>query len=49
MSTDDFGQTVMDHLENVNRWEEKESGCVEIKLEHHLVTEFGLNKSRYQR
>ena len=32
----------MHRLGNIERQKEKESGCVEIKLERHLVKEFGL-------
>ena len=41
----DFGRTVKHCLENTERQEEKENGSVKIKLERHLVVEFGLKKS----
>ena len=34
----------MHRLGNIERQKEKESGCVEIKLERHLVKEFGLKR-----
>ena len=43
-STDDnFDQTVMHHMENIER-EGKKGGCVEIMLERHLAIEFGLKR-----
>ena len=41
---DDFGRAIMHRLENIERLEEKESGSVEMKLECHLVIEFGLKR-----
>ena len=41
----DFGRTVKHRLENIERQKEKESGSVKLKLERHLVVEFGLKKS----
>ena len=40
----DFGRTVVYRRENIERQEEKESGCVEIKLKRHLVMRFSLMK-----
>ena len=37
--------SIMHRLENIEGREEKESYSVEIKVERHLVIEFGLKKS----
>ena len=41
---DDLGRTVLHHLENVERQEERKSVSVEIKLKRRLVIKFGLKK-----
>ena len=41
---DDLGRKVIQHSENIERQEEKESGSAEIKLKRHLVMGFRLIK-----